>query len=542
MRLKLDSTIEWAYVFLFSVFLAYIGMAASMGHQLKHPFPYGFSASDAFGEIAYTEGIQDLGNYKFLPSYLRAGFSDTLGFHMPISNHIFAIFSFASGLQVWDSLLVIGFLYSIFAILAMYLLIRNFNRNIALISIALAVFLYTRNFNIIYSWGQWDLIIATMLLISAVWALGRFEMKYGYILFAILASGTALTHITEAVFLFMFTALFFIIRLAKKKSSFGELKKLAVSGIIAAAICFYYLIIFKFGYAAGGVDNTIRYQAPEWFDAALGQFGLLQFLIIGGLLVSLFLLFTGTESAALLFGVFMLFIGYTNFVSSFAPRAFQTRYLWPIHLSVLIGTLIYFLLKLVIKEWKVVYSIAIGIVLTSSITYAYYEKNSGSGIMDQYHWEQMMWVRQNTAKDAKLLYFYGDPYSQEAILWNQKRVSYRVSMEDFANAIKERKIKREYVVGVAAADDAELLYRKSSFSFGYHYEEVNMSDYFGKKDICEFDYFVFDKIGRQQALAQYNLLIANELVKSGAQPIFDNGVLMLKNSNIGGNCIEERSI
>lgn len=540
MRLKPDS-IEWIYIFFFCIFLAYIGMAASMNHQLKHSFPYGFSASDAFGEIAYTEGIKDLGSYKFLPSYLRAGFSDTLGFHMPISNHIFAIFSSASGLPVWDSLLVVGFLYSIFAVLAMYLLVRSFSRSIALISIALAVFLYTRNFNIIYLWGQWDLIIATMLMISAVWLLDKFELKHGYILFAIFASGVALTHITEAVFLLMFTALFFIMRLARKKSSFGELKKLVFAGIIALAVSFYYLIIFKVGYAASGVDNTIKYQAPEWFDVVIGQFGLLQFLIMAGFLVSLFLLFTGTYSTALLFGIFMLFIGYTNFMSSFAARAFQTRYLWPIHLSVLMGALIYFLLKLAVKEWKMVYSVAIGMLLTISIAYGYYDKSSSSGIIDQRHWDMMMWVRQNTQKDAKLLYFYGDPYSQEAILWNQKRVSYRVSMDDFVNALKEGKIRREYVANVAAADDAELLYKKSAFSFGYHYEEVNMSGYFGKRDICEFDYFVFDKGGMQQALAQYNLVIANELVKNGAQVAFDNGVLVLRNIN-KGDCIGERDI
>jgi hypothetical protein len=538
MRLKLDSAVEWAYVFLFAVFLAYIGMAAAMDHRLKHTFPYGFSASDAFGEIAYTEGIQELGSYKFLPFYLRAGFSDTLGFHMPISNHIFALFSFASGLEVWDSLLVTGFLYSIFAVLAMYLLVRGFSRSIALISISLAVFLYIRNFSVIYSWGQWDLVMATFFMISAAWVLSRFELKYGYMLFAVLASGIALTHITEAAFLFMFTALFFIIRIARKKSSFAEIKKLAAGGVIATAICFYYLMIFKLGYAAGGVDNTIGYHAPEWFDAALGQFGFVQFLIIGGLIVSLFLLFTGTESTALVFGVFMLLIGYTNFISSFAPRAFQTRYLWPVHLSALIGVLIYFLLKLVIKEWKTIYSILIGIILASSITYAYYEKNSGSGIMDQRHWDMLMWIRENTPKDAKIIYFYGDPYSQEAILWNQKRLSYRVSMEDFANAAKERKIKREYVVNVAAADDAELLYRKSLFSFGYHYNEVNMSEYFGKKSICYFDYFVLDRGGMQQALAQYNLLIANELVKNGAIAVFDNGVLVLKKIKV--DCIEER--
>lgn len=149
-----NSALEWAYVFLFSLLLVYIGMATTMNFQLAHPFPYSLSASDAFGEVAYTEGIKELGNYKVLPSYIRYGFGDTLGFHMPIYNHIVAIFSFASGLEVWDSLLVIGFLYSIFGLLAMYLLIRDFNRDVALISIALSVFLYVRNFSIVYTWGH----------------------------------------------------------------------------------------------------------------------------------------------------------------------------------------------------------------------------------------------------------------------------------------------------------------------------------------------------------------------------------------------------
>ena len=543
MILKSDS-IEWTYVFLFSIFLAYIGMATTMNYQLKHSFPYGFSASDAFGEIAYTEGIKELGNYNVLPYHIRAGFSDTLGFHMPVFFHIVAIFSYVSGLPVWDSLLVIGFLYSIFALLAMYLLIRSFNKNIALISIALSVFLYIRNFNIIYTWGVWDLIMATFFLISAVWILNKFEIKFAYVLFAILAAGTALTHISEAIFLFIFTLLFFGIKLLRKRFLFGDLKKLIVGGILALIFSFYYLIIFKVGYGAGGVDNSIKYQAPEWFDVVFSQFGVFQFLIIAGLFVALFLLFTGTESTALLYVVFMFFIGYTNFISSFTPRAFQTRYLWPIYLSALIGILIYFILKFIIKEWKVIYSIVISIILATSITIAYYQKTTNSGIISEQHWNALMWIRQNTQKNANLLYFYGDPYNQEAILWNQKRVSYRVGMDDFVNAIKENKIKREYVVEVAAADDAELLYRKSAFSFGYHYREINISDYFGKKDICEFDYFVFDKVGRQQALISYNFLIANDLIKSGlVQPVFDNGVvLILKNNNRGGKCIEERNL
>ncbi|MBI2653410.1 hypothetical protein HYX02_01225 [Candidatus Woesearchaeota archaeon] len=544
MKLKLDSLIEWAYVFLVSAFLLYIGMAVTMNYRLIHSFPYGFSASDAFGEIAYTEGIKDLGDYKFLPYYIRYGFSDTLGFHMPMFNHIAAIFSYVSGLPVWDSLLIIGFLFSIFSLLAMYSLIRNFNRNIALIGIALAVFLYERNFSIIYTWGQWDLIMATFFLISAVWVLDKFEIKYSYILFALLASGVALTHISEAIFLLIFTILFFVLKLLRKKLSSSDFKKLIISGILALIFSFYYLLIFKVGYGAGGVDNSIKYQAPERFDVVLSQFGLFQFLIMAGLLVALILLFAGIESTALLFGSFMFFIGYTNFISSFAPRAFQTRYLWPIHLPVLIGALIYFKLKFIIKEWKVVYSIAISLILAVSITLVYYQKTTNSGIINEQHWGALNWISQNTPKDAKLVYFYGDPYNQEAILWNQKRVSYRVNMEDFVNAIKEGKVKREYNVEVAAADDAELLYSKGAFSFGYHYREINKTAYFGQNDICKFDYFVFDKVGSQQALIGYNAVIANDLIKSGiVQPVFDNGVvLILKNNEPGGNCVEERNL
>ena len=543
MKTELNSAIEWLYVFLFSIFLVYIGMATTMNYQLKHTFPYGFSASDAFGEIAYTEGIQDLGNYRFLPYYIRAGFGDTLGFHMPISNHIFAIFSFASGLPVWDSLLIIGFLYSIFGVLVMYLIIRNFNRNVALISLALSVFLYARNFSITYTWGSWDLIMATSFLLSSMWILGRTELKYWYLLFAIIASGTALTHITEAFFLFLFALLLFAYKLVRKKISLAEIRQFMTGGILALVFSFYYLIIFKVGYAAGGVENSLRYQAPEWYDVVLSQFGWFQAVILIGAVISLYLLSTKKEANALLIGIFMLFVGYTNFISSMSPRAFQTRYLWPIHLSVFLGLTIYFLLKISIKEWKIFYSVLISIILTASATYGYYHKTTNNGIISDYHWSQIEWVKGNTPKDAKLLYFYGDPYSQEAVLWNLKRVSFRVSMDDFVNALKEKKIRREYTADIAAADDAALLYRKSAFSFGYHAKEVDPSYFSDKKDICGFDYFVFDKVGRQQVLADYNLLIANELIKSGlVQPVFDNGaVLILKNNKLGGNCIEERS-
>jgi len=542
MKINLNTLLEWSYVLLFSFFLVYVGLATTMNYQLNHPFPYGLSASDAFGEVAYTEGIKNLGNYRYLPYYIRSGFDDTLGFHMPIYNHIVALFSFASGLQVWDSLLIIGFLYSIFSVLIMYLIIRNFNKNIALISLPLTVFLYVRNFNIVYTWGIWDLVMATSFLLAAIWILNKTNLSSWHVALAILVSGVALTHISEAIFLAIFIALFFAVKIIMKKLSLNEIKKIILAGILTLIFSFYYLVIFKVGYALGGTATSIKYEAPKWFDVILTQFGWVLPIIIIGVLLSIFLILTKKGNIALFIGIFMLFIGFTNFISSFASRAFQTRYLWPIYLSIFIGIVPYFLLKIFIKNWKIIYSISISLVLTISITYAFYEKTANPGIMNQFHWEHISWIRESTPEDARLMYFYGDPYDQEAVIWNNKRVSYRVKMDDFVNAINERKIKRQYYAQVAAADDADLLYRKSAFSFGYHAKETDTSIYIGPQDICQFDYFIFDKIGRQQALVDYNLLIANELIRSGiVEVIFDNQVtVILKNNNLGGNCIEER--
>ena len=65
----------------------------------------------------------------------------------------------------------------------------------------------------------------------------------------------------------------------------------------------------------------------------------------------------------------------------------------------------------------------------------------------------------------------------------------------------------------------------------------------GKKDICSFDYYVFDRSSRQPVLAQYNLLIASELQDDGsAAKVFENQVsVIMKNNNPGADCIEERN-
>ena len=104
--------------------------------------------------------------------------------------------------------------------------------------------------------------------------------------------------------------------------------------------------------------------------------------------------------------------------------------------------------------------------------------------------------------------------------------------------MQERKIKKEYITEFPG-DTAGSFYQRPLF-FHFTSPDLPSGFNFGLKNICNFDYYVFDKVSRQNVLAQYNLLIANEMLKKGAEVVFENeAVVVLKSNNVGGDCIEE---
>src|SRR3989338_6928852 len=173
----------------------------------------------------------------------------------------------------------------------------------------------------------------------------------------------------------------------------------------------------------------------------------------------------------------------------------------------------------------------------------YLNRATSQGIMDPFHWEALKWISDNAETDAIIYFFYGDIYSQDALLRNSKRVHYQVDPNDFIKAINERKIKKGYITELPGDSGGGIAYRTSFFKFEDYFKTVPIEYDLGPKNICNFDYYVFDKASVQQALAQYNLLIANEFVKKGfIEPVFENKiVVILKNNNPGDDCIEERS-
>ena len=384
-------------------------------------------------------------------------------------------------------------------------------------------------------------------------------MKQGYILAALALSATALTHTSETIFAFIFLALFFAIKLIVKKLNKNDIKNMALSFMIFFIISFYYLVIFQNTWAKGQIYSFA--VQPVWEGNPgfyIAGFGLLLIPMILGFIFSTSKL--KNLHISIILGLAMLISGFLNY-AGFQLRSFQIRFFWPIYLSVFVGFGIYILFKFVFKKWNFVYTSVIFIILMvlfSGVIKLPILKQTDNqvipsvpninrvtspGIMNPFHWEALSWINDNTETDATIYFFYGDIYNQDALLRNTKRVHYQVDPNDFIKSLQERKIKKEYITEFPGDTGGGISYRTSFFRFEDSTKGLPPGFHLGLKDICNFDYYVFDKVSRQEALAQYNLLIAQELVnKDYINTVFDNQVvIILKNENKGADCIEERS-
>ena len=282
----------------------------------------------------------------------------------------------------------------------------------------------------------------------------------------------------------------------------------------------------------------------------MSNFGIALALLVLGIGVSL-LLRKKKNFRVVWFSAFMLLIGLANYVG-ISRHAWRTRDLWPLYLALFLGVGLYFLVSRVYKKWSLGLSYGLsfilvlmfsGILVIPSVPHV--ESFTSPGIMTGGHWDSLLWLRENVADEEKILFVYGDLYDQNALLRNTFKPPYHVHSREYTAALQNRTVKRNIrIMLLGDRAGVHYAYRKSFFDYGYYYREFG-KDYFYKteRDMCDFDYYVMDKVSRQPALAQYNMLIANLLVNNTfIGPVFDNGVvLVLKNDGVGEDCLENET-
>jgi len=546
--------IEKILLLAFFISILFLGPGILFDHKIKHDFPFAYGASDSFQHQTRVEAIKDLGN-KFDASYLVKGNEDFIIIYPPVMYQLAIILSYASGLETYDSIYFVIVFFAVIATFVMYFIIRSFNITIAILSLPLSLLIFSSPASTGFLWGHWPSVLAQSFLILVFWSVSKINIKYSFVLIAIAISATALTHTSATIFVFLFLALFFGLKLILRKLTKEDFRSMTLAIITFMIISFYYLIIFINTWV---VKQPYEFSILPVWDGNPGfyiaGFGLLLIPMVIGIIYSIAKI--KTSHVVIIVSIAMLIGGFMNYVG-FQVRSFQIRFFWPIYLSALVGLGIYVVLKLVIKKWNIIYTSILFIVLlvlfSGIVTLPIIKQTNiqtipsipslnrvtSPGLMNPFHWEALTWFNDNTPKNATIYFFYGDIYSQDALLRNTKRVHQQIVPGDFVKALQERKIKKEYISEVPG-DSAGSFYRRTSF---FHFvRAVKVPGlYYGPRNICIFDYHVFDKVSRQNVLAQYNLLIANGMIEKGAEVVFDNEVVViLKNNNVGGDCIEEK--
>ena len=557
-RFKISIILEYFFIMLFICFLLWAGLGDLWAHRISHDYPIGYLASDTFLHQTRAQAIVNAGNYKLEAFYISKGFHDAIGGYPPILFYLGDMLSISSGLKVYDGIFLVPFLFTVLGIIALYFIIKKYNKNVAVLAIPLTIFIFLTNTYIAFTWGHWPAIISSAFLTGAIWSVTKLESKLGFIVFGIFVAGIMMSHTPELIFLVLFLFFYLVIKLLLKKFDLKELFEIAKGGILALIISFYYLIIFRFTWmvvqpyqfhvtptwvANPGFYLYRQYGTFEFFKSANGDHfpHLFLIIILIGLIVGILSLIK-TMNIVPVIGISMLILGFTNYVG-FDWRAFQLRFFWPVYLSILFGLGIYYILKFILKKWNFAISILISMVLLIVIILNSNLLPANTSLMDPYHWQALIWLKNNTAENSTLYFLYGDIYSQDAVLRNTEREHYLINTDDFFQSLSNGTIKRYYKTKFPGDGSLMMTYRKSLFSYGYHAKEYSMDYFYGERDLCAFDYYIIDKYladraNNRMVENQYNLAVKEKFLKNGMFVVFDNEVTsVLKNPKPGEDCI-----
>ena len=544
--------IEKPYLALIFALLLFLGVGSLWDHRLQHDFPYAYLASDTFQQQTRAQGIADAGSYAHEPPYIVKGYTDVIGYYPPVLHHLGILLGNASGIPLYDAVYFVVFLAALAAAFVMYAIIRSVSREAALLALPMSILLFSDKSYIGFLWGHWASIVGQMFLICVFWALLRHELEGSGIMLGLFMGALALSHTSKLLYGVVFVALYGAYLLVTAQFTKKFLMGVALAAVLAGIISAYNLLIFVQSFQ---VINPYTFTvSTDWGGTPifyLTDFGILLLFMAIGMVAGITLF--RKMAVPLMVGIFMLLVGYANYIG-FGIRAFQPRLLWPVYLMFFFGLGLWALIRYAPEKFRlpslfgvvgVFLVLFLGMFAIPGVP-AYYdisEQGPVQGLMDSWHWEAFQWLSKNTPADAKVYFFYGDVYDQDALLRNAKRTHVQVIPEDFVARLQNRSITRTYQSDTPADHGAGMPYWKSFGKIGLHQrEDINGFMWQREYDVCDFDYVVFDKASRQQALAQYNLLIAQDMAGKGASLAFQNDVvLVLKNNAKGGDCIEERT-
>lgn len=537
---KLD--IELTFLLLFLLAFSYFGISSILDHSITNPYPKGMLASDPFHYYNYMQGLDERGKFDLFPFYISYGRDDVVAYQPPLYYVNGVILGNIFSIENYDSLNLLLLLSLLAGIVTLFYLIkRNIGPSVAVLSLPLVFFIFVPNFIFGILWGRQPTMFTEVLLILLFWFLLGFDSwkisdtKKGLVLGAML-SALVLGHVPQFLFGGLFAAVFFGVRYLKRRSLLRqELKMLIIAAVLLAVLSSYYLVIFKttISQRAGPIIAKVLASEASNRFVSFADFRYFSVIIVLGILVS----FLFKHKRGYSFAYFMLLIGLTNYI--IGKRGIEVRFMWPFFLAVFVGGLVYLVMKTLKVDPK--YSYVVSALLAVLILGTIYNPALGRGsLANQPSWEGLQYLQENTERDAKVVFMYGPGFDQGAYITASERLSYLVYPNELIEHLNSRRIDRLYESRLMGEGQAGMPYRKAGKMQFYADEFEDRKD----RDLCSYDYYVFGKAGRIQELAVYNLLIANELLKSPVmEKAFENDlIVILHNTDKTKDCINPEGV
>ncbi|MCK5282722.1 MAG: hypothetical protein KAK00_04905 [Nanoarchaeota archaeon] len=538
MELKIGKTAEALFlIIVFTTFL-WISLGNLWDHKLNNSLPVGALASDNFLHLHFTEYLLQSRNMKYASIVAGSGYKDIIWHYAVILTPLAAVFSELTGLESFNSTIFLTFFFSIFGAAIMYFIIKNLNKTVAILSIPLSIFLFSRNFYFIFLWGQYQMIVSSFFVFLAVWCLARLNLKNMYILLAIAISASFHTHQAEAIVLVIFIFFYTLIKLISLRKIYPELIELIKAGILTLVISLYNILLFRTIYIKSG--PLIDFSNPHTGylrTVYLASFGWILIILTIGIIFSLFYL-KKKFKPILAYGLFMILWGNLNLIGgTLGSRTIQQRYMWPISLSILFGMGLYLLIKVTKLKLPKILIYSISLIILFTLTSYYYQKMGPGSLVNQDQWNSITWIRDNVPEDSTVLFFYGDPYTQEAILYNTLKHTYVVTRPSYLEKFQQGVFNRTYLIYNKGEYCHKYPYKTGILSFDYRFKNMTLTI---DRDICRFDYIHTDTISQNPQITQYNRLVVNKLFENGFTRVYENGyTIILKNNNVNGDCMPE---
>lgn len=541
-EIKLNKILECIFLLLISALLLYTGLALVWDYKIEHPYPWGYYATDAFQHQTRAQWIKDSENYRFEAPYYSSNLKDIVGFYPPILNHAAVFLSDVSGFQVYDTIQLIIFLAAIFGALTMYLIIKEFNPRVALLSMPFVLFLFAlQSSRVGWFWGHWPSLIGNLFLIMFLWSMLKIsKIKKSYILIALFLAGTIMSHSVFAIYSIIFIVSYALFQ----KEKINYTKNIAFACLICLFLTGYYLNIFAQSWLKiQPYKFSIVYDVSGFGGALnLTDFGYLFYILLFGMFLCVLLL-RKKENASII-SLFVLLMGFTNLIG-FERRAFNLRFFWPITLSLFFGVALYFIINksfvYLKKEMSYKQFVALSIIIAIIVFYslsANYIDSENAGIMNSQLWDTATWISKNTPENSSVIYFYSELYDQFAFVGNSKRTAIRVQTQDFLYSMQNNTINKFYKAWTLSEYGAGLPYKKGFLSYGLKSRENPALTSDVDTDICSADYFVLSKYSAYPKVADYSMVIAQRFLNHSMEVVHQNDLnLIIKNNNAGKECV-----